>query len=111
MKYYSEQLNKFYDSPEACQDAEFKAKEEANLAKIKRERELAYQKEQKEKLAAERKERAAVVENARKNMVEAQKKYRDEITKFIKDYGTYHYTSSSEDDIPTLFSFFDNLFF
>ena len=34
MKYYSEKLNKFYDTPDACQRAEFEAKEKENLEKI-----------------------------------------------------------------------------
>ena len=78
-------------------------KEEENLAKIKRERELAYEKEKKEQLAAKRKERAAEVEAARKAMVEAQKNYKKVLENFIKDYHSYHYSTTSFDDIPTLF--------
>ena len=35
MKYYSEKLNKFYDTADACEKAEFEAKEKENLEKIK----------------------------------------------------------------------------
>jgi hypothetical protein len=44
-------------------------------------------------------------------MVAAQKNYRDAINAFVKTYGTYHFSSSKLEDIPTLFSgFFDSLF-
>ena len=49
MKYYSEKLNKFYDTADACQRAEFEAKEKENLEKIKKERALAEAKEKKER--------------------------------------------------------------
>lgn len=102
MKYYGERTKKLYDSVEACEKAEFAAKEQENLAKIKVEREKA----EKERLAAERKSRAAKIEELRKAMVSAQHQYREAIEQFTKDYGSYHYTSHSVDDIPTLFDFF-----
>ena len=49
MKYYSEKLNKFYDSADACQRAEFEAKEKENLAKIENERKERELKEKKDK--------------------------------------------------------------
>ena len=111
IKYYSERTGKFYDTVEACEDAELKAKEQENLARIKKEREEREKKELQEQRAAKRKEDATKVETARKAMVEAQKKYRDELAAFCKEYGSYHYTSSSVDDIPTLFSDFWKIFF
>ena len=110
MKYYSEKLNKFYDTADACQKAEFEAKEKENLEKIKKERELALAKEQKEKALAERKAAAETVESARKAFNEARKGYYDELNKFCQKYGTYHYTTDGKDEIPSLFDLFDNLF-
>ena len=111
MKFYSEKLNKIFDSADACQQAEFKAKEEENRQKILAERKAAEEKERKEKAAAERKAMAAEVEEARKAMVEAQKKYRDAIDKFVKNYGSYHWSSNSIDDIPKLFDIFNPFIF
>ena len=110
MKYYSEKLNKFYDTPDACERAEFEAKEKENLEKIKKERELALAKEQKEKALAERKVAAEKVETARKAYLEAQKAYRAELEGFCKKYGTYHYSTNNADEIPNLFDWFNNLF-
>lgn len=111
MKYYSEKLGKVFDTVEACQQAEFKAKEEENRQKILAERKAAEEKERKERATAERKAMAAEVEEARKVMVEAQKKYRDAIDKFVKTYGSYHWSSNSVEDIPTLFDIFNPFIF
>mgnify|MGYP007069851645 CR=1 FL=1 len=100
MKYYSDKTCKFYDTPEACQQAELEIKEAENREKIRKEREEAHKKE----LAEQRKDRAAVVEEARKAMNAAQKNYKEVLEAFIRDYGNYHYTSQSFDDIPILFS-------
>lgn len=110
MKYYGERTHKLYDTAEACEKAEFEAKEAENREKIRKEREVALAKEKKEKEVAERKEAAAKVEAARKVMVEAQNAYRKELEAFCKVYGSYHWTSKSINDIPTLFSDFWNLF-
>lgn len=110
MKYYSEKLNKFYDTPDACERAEFEAKEKENLEKIKKEREVALAKQQKEAALAERKAAAEKVESARKAYLEAQKKYRAELEGFCKKYGTYHYSTNSADEIPSLFDWFGNFF-
>jgi proteasome lid subunit RPN8/RPN11 len=110
MKFYSEKLNKIFDSAEACQQAEFKAKEEENRQKILAERKAAEEKERKEKAAAERKAMAAEVEDARKAMIEAQKKYRDKLEAFCKVYGTYH-TSLTPSEVPSLFDIFNPFIF
>lgn len=108
MKYFSEVTRDYYDTEKACLEAEFKVKEEQNKEKIRRERAEREAKEKQEKLAAERKARAAEVEEARKAMVAAQKKYQEVLSAFVRDYKTYHYSSTSVDDIPVLFStFFD----
>ena len=106
MKYYSEKLNKFYDTADACQRAEFEAKEKENLEKIKKERALAEAKEKKEKALAERKALATDVDKARKDFIAAQKAYREKLEEFCKKYGTYHYSTNNVDEIPSLFDWF-----
>ena len=98
MKYYSDVTKRFYDTSDAC----IKAEEEALTVQAK-------EKQEKEKLAAERKNRAAEVEEARKKMVAAQNEYKEKLTSFIKDYKSYHYSSTDVNDIPTLFNFFNFL--
>ena len=103
MKYFSEKLNKLFDSEKELKEAEYK-----NEVKIKAE------KEKKEKDAAERKTQTAEVESARKAMVEARKAYADALEKFTKRWGSYHLSLTGEDAkcaIPTLFdSLFENWF-
>lgn len=103
MKYYSEQLGRVFDTVEELEKAETKRKAEEVAAKIKAEREKA----EKEKKAAERKSRAAEVEEARKNMVAAQKKYRELMEAFVRDYKSYHFSTTDVNDFPTLFNLFD----
>ena len=110
VKYFSERLNKFYDTEKACMEAEFAAKEAENKEKIRKERELALAKEKKEKEVAERKAAAEKVEAARKAYLEAQKAYRTELEAFCKVYGTYHYTVANADEIPSLFDVFKYAF-
>lgn len=110
MKYYSEKLNKVFDTPEACEDAEFKEKEKENLEKIQKERELALAKEKKEKEIAERKAMAEEVDVARKALNEAQKAYKEKLDAFIDKYHTYHFSTSNPEEIPTLFDIFDRIF-
>jgi len=108
MRYWSEITKQFYDTEKACLEAEFQVKEEQNREKIRRERAEREAKEKQEKLAAERKTRAAEVEEARKAMVAAQKKYQEVLEAFVRDYKTYHFSSTSIEDVPVLFStFFD----
>ena len=110
IKIYSDKTNKFYDSVEDANKAEFELKEKENLEKIKRERELAEAKARKEKAVAERKAAAEEVDAARKAYLEAQKVYREKLEGFCKKYGTYHYTVENGDEIPSLFDVFGNLF-
>ncbi len=86
MYIYSEKTKKRYDTVEEC----VKAEEEFDKA-------VAEEKEKKERLANERKERAKEVEDAFKNA-------NDLLNKFIKDYGSFHATYTS-DNSP--FSWFD----
>ena len=98
MKFYSETTQKFYDSPEACLEAEKALVAKQNQEKIEKERK-----------AAERKAAADKVEAARKAMIEAQTNYKNELEAFCKKYGSYHYTTNGADGIPHLFDIF-NLF-
>lgn len=110
MKYYSEKLNRVFDSDKECLEAEAAAEKAKIQAKLDAERVAREAKEKKEKEAAERKAMAAEVEAARKAMVEAQHAYHEKIDAFIKKYGTYHMTWTDSKDAPTLFDLFDNLF-
>ena len=110
MKYYSEKLNKVFNTERECMEAEFKVKEQENLARIQKEKALREEKEKKEALAAERKVMADKVETARKAYLEAQKAYRNELEAFCKKYGTYHYTVTDADEVPSLFDVFKYAF-
>lgn len=94
MKYYSETLNRLFDSEEELNKAELKVKVEEQKKK-----ELAAQKEKAEAAKkAERTKRAKEVEDAIKAAREAQNKVSQLLTDFTKDYGYFH-TSFSYDDI------------
>ena len=110
IKIYSDKTQKFYNTVEEANRAEFELKEKENREKIQRERELALAKEKKEKEVAERKAAAEVVETARKAYIEAQKAYRKALEDFCDKYGTYHYSTNGADDIPSLFDFIGNIF-
>ena len=109
LKYYSDKTNQFYNTPEEANRAEFELKEKENREKIQKEREAALAKQKKEQALAERKEAAEKVEKARKTYLEAQKEYRTALELFCKKYGTYHYSTNSADEIPSLFDWFGNL--
>ena len=106
MKYWSEKLNKVFDTVEACEQAELRVKEAENREKILKEREAARKKE----LADKRKERAAEVEEARKAMIAAQKNYKEILEAFIRDYHSYHFTETDTENVPLLFDIFNPIF-
>lgn len=110
IKVYSDRTQRFYNTVEEANRAEFELKEKENREKIQKEREEALAKEKKEKEIAERKAAAEKVENARKAFNDARKAYHDELSGFCQKYGTYHYTTDGKEDIPSLFDLFDNLF-
>ena len=110
IKVYSDKTNKFYNTVEEANRAEFELKEKENLEKIKKEREEALAKEKKEKAMAERKAAAELVDTARKQYIEAQKDYRKALEDFCSKYGTYHYSTNGAEDVPSLFDFFGNIF-
>ena len=110
IKIYSDKTNKFYNSVEEANEAEFKLKEKENLARIEKERKERELKERKEKDATERKAAAEKVDAARKAYAEAKKAYSGELEAFCKKYGTYHYSTNGKDDVPTLYDIFDKIF-
>lgn len=110
VRIYSDRTHKYYDTVDEANKAELEAAVAENRAKIEKEKKEQEEKALREKKAAERKERAAKVETARKEMVAAQNKYREVLEKFVKDYGSYHLSWTSTDEIPTLFDFFHSIF-
>lgn len=84
MKYYSEKLKKFYDTVETLETAE-KEYDKAHAAEIAKQK--------------ERKARADEINEAWKEVVKVQKHYDELLDKFIKDYGSYHATYTSSDEI------------
>lgn len=98
MKYYSEETKKMYNSEKECADATtaFLAEKEKAEAEAKAKKE-------------KRSERAKEVELAREKMRDAQKNYADVLNQFVKDYGTYHWSTSSVEDLPLCLSLFDML--
>ena len=109
VKIYSDKTNKFYNTVEEANRAEFELKEKENLEKIKQERAAELAKQEKEKKVAERKAAAETVDAARKAYLEAQKVYRKALEDFCDKYGTYHYSTSDADEIPSLFDWFGNI--
>lgn len=104
MKFYSDMTKKLYETEEALVIAE----KEMAAEEARKEEEARKAKEAEEAKKNERKARADEIEVARKEMVEAQKKYQELVTAFVRDYKTYHYSTSSADGLPTLFrSLFD----
>jgi len=87
MKYYSDLLKKFYDNEKDCLEAE-----KAQKAKLEQEE------KSKKELAEKRKLRAKEVEDAYKAVQEASKNYAKLRNEFVKDYGSFHMTFTSEDD-------------
>lgn len=109
IRIYSDKTQKFYNSVEEANKAEFEAKEAENREKIRKERAEAEAKAKKEKEAAERKAAAAELDEARKEMVTAQKHYAELLDNFIKKYKSYHFSSTSVNDFPVLFDLFNLL--
>lgn len=110
IKIFSDKTQKFYNSVEEANKAEFELKEAENREKILAERKAAEAKAQKEKEAAERKMMAAEVDEAYKAMTAAQNAYKTKLEAFVKKYGSYH-TSLTTKDIPSLFDIFNPFLF
>ena len=98
MKYFSEKLNKVFESEKECVEAENKFE----LAK--------QEKEEKEKrLTQERKERAHEIEEQYKKIMDDRKEYRKMVDDFIRDYGSFHCTFKSSEPVFSDMDFFDLL--
>lgn len=95
MKFYSETLNRIFDSREECLEAEEKHKKE-----------IAEEKAKKEALTAERASRAKEVEDLYSAAVEAKKAYDNALKSFLKDYGAFHATFRTSDPFFSLFDLF-----
>lgn len=94
MLYYSEVLDKKFKSEEECVQAEAKYAEEQKAAK-----------EKAEALSRERKDRAKEVEDAYAAAITAQKEYRKLLNQFVKDFGSFHMTFSTDNFWRDFFSF------
>ena len=105
MKYYSDVTRKLYETAEELTNAEtavVKAEQERKAALAKKQAEQA-------KLKEQRAARAQEVTEAIRVRDEAQKKVNELVNNFVKDYGSYHYTWSSDfiDDVfKTVVKFF-----
>ena len=99
MKYYSEKLNKLFDSEEQL------IAQEEEVAKVEAEK-AAKEKALKENRAARAKEVQEAFEKAKEVNTEANKKLND----FIKDYGSYHCSFSNVNDDNNFWSLLDYFF-
>lgn len=101
MKYYSEKLNKFYETEKDCSIAEAKADAEKERAKI-----------ESAKKDKERKADAKVVEEAYNTLVKDAKQYQKVLSDFIEKHGSYHMSISTNNyPFDTLFSNLFDIFF
>ena len=100
MKYYSEILNKVFDTEKACREAELECKraEEAKLREAEQKK-LAEKKKQEERAAD-----AKAVEQKFEAMYRIQKECREAVNAFVKKHGSYHFSTHSAEEIPYLFS-------
>lgn len=92
MKYYSEKTKKLYETEEILRDEEAKYD-------LEHEKELA--------LKAQRAERAKEIEKAYEKAAAAKREADELMNKFIKEYGSYHYTQKN---VVPVHSLFDMLF-
>lgn len=89
MKFYSEKLNKLFETEKECAEAE-NAHEKA----------LAEAEAKKKVLAEERASRAKEIDRLYEEMIKAQKAHAKAVNDFVKDYGSYHKTYRSFEDWP-----------
>ena len=95
MKYFSEKLNKVFDTEQACVEAESAHDKAVAEAEAK-----------KKALADERANRAKAVEEAYKQAVEAKQAYDKLLQEFLNDYGSFHATFKTTDPFFGLFDWF-----
>lgn len=109
LKIYSDKTNKFYDTVEEADRAEFELKEKENREKIENERKARLEKEAKEKKDAERKACEEEVNKAFEALVNARKAYHAALDKYCEKFGTYRREIKSDECSP-LTELFDTLF-
>lgn len=85
MKFYSEQLNKVFETEKECVAAEEKYAAE-----------LAAKQAKEKQLADTRKQRAKAIEESYKKVVEARKEYKKLVDEFTQDYGSFHMSVKSD---------------
>ena len=95
MKFYSEKLNKLFDSEKACAEAE-----------VAHDKAVAEAEAKKKALSDERANRAKKVDDLYKHAVEAKKAYDAELQAFLKDYGSFHATFKTTDPFFGIFDWF-----
>ena len=95
MKFYSEKLNKVFDTEQACVEAE-SAHDKA----------IAEAEAKKKALVEERATRAKEVEDLYKAAVEAKKAKKEKLRAFLKDYGSFHATFKNVDPFFSLLDWF-----
>lgn len=98
MKYFSEKLNKVFESEQECVEAENKLEIEEK-AKAEKEKQLA----------ETRKERAHEIEEQYKKIMDDRKEYQRMIDDFVRDYGGFHCTFKSNEPIFSDMDLFDLL--
>ena len=98
MKFYSEKLNKLFDSAQECEAEEEKVKlQEEKKAK------------EKEKVEKEKAAKAKEIEEIYKKIQDLKKAYNEKVSDFVKTYGSFHFTFSNQDDF--IDEIFDSFFF
>ena len=106
IQYYSDMLNQYFDTEAAAIEAEkAEAEKRALIEKAKAEKEAKAK-----KAAEERKARAKEIEVAHKTMIEAEKTYNELVDAFVKDFGSYHMTYSSSQDLDGLINHIFRIF-
>lgn len=108
MKYYSEVLKKFYDDEKSLREEERKYQ----LVKKQEDDKLAKKKERAMEVEAAFKSAVEIEQKANKEINDAYVKFYNLRNKYIKDYGAWHYTYTSEKPIEkplSLFDLFDEL--
>ena len=91
MKYYSEEMKRFFDTEEECMTAEAAYEEELEKAR-----------KAKAEAAERRKARAQEVELARDEFIKARDNFNKVLNDFCKEYGSYHF-SINETQSPSGF--------
>lgn len=99
MKIISELTGQEYKTVQECEEAETAYLEEVEAKKIAE-----------EKLKEERKARAAEIKQAFEAIKTAEKVYYELRNQFIKDYGYYHESHTSQVEIPSNGNFLDEVF-